>query len=202
VAGKVGPGRPRDRTIDRTITQTTLALLAEDGYRGLTTDAIAERAGVSKASIYRRWSSKQDVVVAAVTSLTQDLTAPDTGSLEGDLTVIVEELVPLHADPATARLIAALLDHLIHSDELAEAVRASTVRERRRVARVVLERGIERGEARADADLEVAIDLLAAPFYFRALITGAPIDSAFARDLVQVVLAWLRPQQPPRRDRS
>lgn len=198
MAGKVGPGRPRDDSIDATITTATLALLTEDGYSGLTTDAIADRAGVSKATIYRRWSSKQDVVVAAVTSLTQDLEAPDTGSLEGDLTVIVEELVPLYADPATARLIAALLEHLVRSDELAEAVRASTVRERRRVTRVVLERGIERGEARADADLEVAIDLVAAPFYFRALITGDPIDTTFARDLVQVVMAWLRPEQRAR----
>jgi AcrR family transcriptional regulator len=198
MAEKVGPGRPRDQSIDATITTTTLALLAEHGYSGLTTDAIATQAGVSKATIYRRWSSKQDVVVAAVTSLTQDLDAPDTGSLEGDLTVIAEELVPLYNDAGTARLIAALLEHLVRSDELAEAVRASTVRERRRVTRFVLERGIERGEARADADLEVAMDLIAAPFYFRALITGDPIDRSFARDLVQVVLAWLGPRQPHR----
>ena len=193
-----GPGRPRDGTVEAAITNATLSLLAERGYTGLTTDAIAERASVSKATIYRRWSSKFEVVIAAVTSLTQDLEAPDTGTLEGDLTVIAKDLVPVYQDPGTARLVAALLEHLVRSDELAEAVRASTVRERRRVTRVALQRGVARGEVRSDCNLEVAIDLLAAPFYFRALITADPIDDAFAQDLVQVVLAWVRPDAATR----
>jgi len=192
-----GPGRPRDRSLDGTITAATLDLLAERGYAGLTTDAIAERAGVSKASIYRRWRTKQDVVVAAVGTLASDLDAPDTGSVAQDLTTIARELVPLYSQPATARLVAALVEHLAHSDELAEAVRASTVRERRRVTRLALERGIDRGEVRPDADLEVAIDLIAAPFYFRALITADPIDETFADNLVEAVLAWLAPPPSP-----
>lgn len=79
-------GRPRDAARDRALLDATLAVLAESGYGGLTTAAVAARAKVSTATLYRRWSSKEDLVIAAASTHTQDLEAqPDTGTLEGDL---------------------------------------------------------------------------------------------------------------------
>lgn len=184
-----GPGRPRDRAAGDAILDATLKLLAEEGYEGLTTDRIAEVAGVGKATIYRRWSSKEEVVAAAAMRLSAEVPTPDTGDLEADLRAIAEGLAAVFAQPATARLVAALLARMPHDPALAENLRQGFLAARRRAAHVVLERARERGEIASGVDLEIAVDLLAAPFYYRMLVTGAPIDRHFADDVVTAVLA-------------
>lgn len=186
-----GPGRPRDPAADEAILRTTLSMLAEDGYDGLSIDRIAARAGVGKATIYRRWASKEEVVAAAARRLSEEVPAPDTGDLRGDLAAIVDGLATVFADPATARLVGALVARMPHDAALASGLREGFLATRRRAARVALERAQERGEVAADADLEVAVDLLAAPFYYRMLVSGAPIDRAFAQRVLDAVLAWV-----------
>lgn len=188
-----GPGRPRDPAADTAILEATLTLLAEHGYTGLTTDAIAATAGVSKATIYRRWSSKQQVVLAAVGSLANRVPAPDTGDLRRDLTAIADGLAAVFSAPATGRLVGALVERLLHDEEMAAALRGGFLTERRAAARTAMVRGRQRGQVRDDADLDTAIDLLAAPFYYRVLITGEPIDAKLAEGVVDVTLAYLRP---------
>jgi AcrR family transcriptional regulator len=191
-----GPGRPRDPAADTAILEATLTLLAEHGYTGLTTDAIAATAGVSKATIYRRWSSKQQVVLAAVGSLANRVPAPDTGDLRRDLTAIADGLAAVFSAPTTRRLVGALVERLLRDEEMAAALRGGFLTERRAAARTAMVRGRQRGQVRDDADLDTAIDLLAAPFYYRVLITGEPIDAKLAEGVVDVTLAYLRP--PPR----
>lgn len=188
-----GPGRPRDRAAGDAILDATLKLLAEEGYEGLTTDRIAAVAGVGKATIYRRWSSKEEVVAAAAMRLSAEVPTPDTGDLEADLRAIAEGLAAVFAQPATARLVAALLARMPHDPALAENLRQGFLAARRRAAHVVLERARERGEIASGVDLEIAVDLLAAPFYYRMLVTGAPIDRHFADDVVTAVLASVSP---------
>jgi AcrR family transcriptional regulator len=190
-----GPGRPRDPALDAAILDATLTLLAENGEAGLTTDALAAAAGVGKASIYRRWSSKDELVLAAVASLAGRVPAPDTGTLRGDLTAIAEGLVQVFSAPRTRRLVGALIGRLVTDDELARRLRSGFLTERRAAARRAMKRGLERGEVRPDVDLESAVDLLAAPFYYRVLITGRPVDDALARDVVEATLTWL--ERPP-----
>jgi AcrR family transcriptional regulator len=190
-----GPGRPRDPAVDAAVLDATLTQLADHGDAGLTTDAIAAAAGVGKASIYRRWASKDELVLAAVASLAGRVPSPDTGSLQGDLTSIAAGLVEVFSEPRTGRLVGALIGRLVADDELARRLRGGFLTERRAAARSAMERGRERGEVRDDVDLGVAVDLLAAPFYYRLLVTGQPVDDALARDVVAATLTWL--ERPP-----
>lgn len=189
MTGEQAPrGRPRDPAAGEAILQATLAVIAEEGYPGLTMDAVASRAGVSKATIYRRWSSKQEVVVAAAEALSQTVTAPDTGTVRGDLEAIADGLVAVFSGPSTARLVGSLLAEATRDQALATALRDGFLQTRRAAARAALARGVERGELDHGTDLDFAVDQLAAPFYYRLLVTGDPIDAGFARSVVDTVL--------------
>lgn len=185
---KLRPGRPRDAAAAGAILAATLALLAEQGYSGLSMDAVASRAGVSKATIYRRWASKQEVVLAAAEALSQAVPVPDTGSVRGDLEAIADGLVAAFNVPDSARLVGSLLAEATRDPALASALRSGFLAVRRGAARAALARGVERREIHADTDLEFAVDQLAAPFYYRLLVTGDPIDPEFARAVVDAVL--------------
>jgi AcrR family transcriptional regulator len=163
--------------------------LARDGYGGLSVDGVAVQAGVSKASIYRRWASKRDLVVAAARDLSRTVPVPDTGDVRDDLAAIVGELARVFAAPGTVGLVAALVSGMAADRELATAFRDGFLSVRRDATRTVLERARERGEISPDLDLDVVIDLLAAPLYYRLLITGDPIDDRFASNLVDAVVA-------------
>lgn len=186
-------GRPRDPGIDVAILTATIAVLSRDGYGGLSVDRIAAAAGVSKATIYRRWESKKDLVVAAAEHLSQAVPVPDTGDIRHDLQMIVAELAHVFAQPRTRGLVAALVSGMADDAELADAVRTGFLLVRRDATRAVLERARARGEIKADVDLAIAIDLLAAPLYYRLLITGQAIDPRFAMHVVEAVVAWIRP---------
>lgn len=190
------PGRPRDPAADEAILRATLAILAEAGYGDLTVERIAERAGVGKATIYRRWDSKDDVVLAAVEQLSAEVPVPDTGDLRSDLTAIAEGLAAVFRAPDAGRLVATLTAQMALTPELANALRGGFLTARRAAARTVFERGRTRGDVRDDLDTDVAIDLLAAPFYYRLLITGDPIDEAFARRVVEAVIRFTAPADP------
>lgn len=188
--------RPRRAAAERAILETTLAVLAEDGYAGLTTDRIAREAGVSKATMYRRWPTKQDVVIAAAQSLAHEVPVPDTGSLRGDLTAIAEGLAAVFAAPRTAALVGALVGQLPHDPGLADALRTGLLAPRRDAARTALRSAAQRGELGRGIDIEIAVDLLAGPFYYRLLLTGDRIDRAFAHAVVDAVLAWVGSPSP------
>jgi AcrR family transcriptional regulator len=188
-------GRPRDPAAGHAILAATIMGLAEDGYAGLTMDGIAERAGVSKATIYRRWPSKEAVVLAAAEHLSAAVPVPDTGTLRGDLDAIAAGLAAVFGSPTTPRLVGALVSEMVREPDLAHALRDGFLAARRSAARAALERAQERGEVPAEVDLEVPVDLLAAPFYYRALITGDPVDDGYAATVVDAVLAWLDSQR-------
>jgi AcrR family transcriptional regulator len=85
------PGRPRDVRADRAILNAALQSFIEDGFKGMSIEGVAARAGVGKTTIYRRWPSKEELIVAAIDSLFEDLRLPDTGDLRADLTSLVEQ---------------------------------------------------------------------------------------------------------------
>jgi len=193
--GTTRRGRPRSAAAGEAILTATLSLLAEGGFGGLTTDAIAARAGVSKATIYRRWNSKEAVVLAALETLASEVPTPDAGSLAGDLAELARGLVAVFSDEKTGGLVGAVVDQMTLSADFAATMRQGFLRARRAAALQVLERARERGELGRDTDLELAVDLLAAPFYYRVLITGAPVDQAFGAQVVYALLAWLEHPQ-------
>src|SRR3954453_5217288 len=143
-------GRPRDPSRDGVIRSAILQLLADVGYGALTMDAVAAQAGVGKATIYRRWRTKEDLVVDTIAELNQVGTAtPDTGTLEGDLRVLLHWLVSEITGPVGAATLS-LLSTVPHQPALAEAFKTGPVSVWRRSFDEVWARAVQRGEVRSE----------------------------------------------------
>ena len=184
------PGRPRDAKRDEAILAATLELLQERGYRGLTIEGVAERAGVGRPTIYRRWSSKPALVVAAmVDSAALALPARDTGSLRGDLLAVQRRQIKLMNSPDNRRVTAGLVADLAADPELGERYVELYLVPRRSAVFQVLQRGVDRGELVADSDFAFIYDVLMGPLFMRAIVWGHPLPPDAAERTVDVVLA-------------
>ena len=170
------------------ILRAALDLVAEHGVSGVTVDAVAARAGVGKATIYRHWGSRARLVHAAISCMKDPLDEPDTGSLPGDLTLLVRQLVKYLNQEHTARVLPSLLDAAVRDAELAE-LRLETIQHRRAAFERVIQRAIERGELPEDVDAQLLIDLVVAPFFYRRLMALSPIRES---DVVPVIDAVLQ----------
>jgi AcrR family transcriptional regulator len=182
------PGRPRSAEAHRAILDAVLVLLAEEGFGRLSIEAVAARAGVGKATVYRRWSSKVSLVIEALDTVASErLSVPDSGSVRGDLTEFLTQLVRTMDGP-DGRLVAPLLEAMSRSPELAEAFRRDLMAPRRDVANEIIRRGIARGELRPDLHSDVALDAPVAIVFHRLLITGEVVDEALVGRVVDQVL--------------
>jgi AcrR family transcriptional regulator len=192
-------GRPREERADRAIPAAALELIAERGVRDLRMDDIADRARVGKATIYRRYRSKHQLVTAAVTALVSEIPVPDTGSTRADLLALMRSAVELYSGSVEAGVMPSLVDAMSRDAELARSVRDGFLAERRAALSTVLERGVERGDLASDLDLELALDVLGGPLFYRLLITGGPIDRHLADGVVELILRGFAPAKPTRR---
>jgi AcrR family transcriptional regulator len=181
-------GRPRDERADRAILAAALELMARDGVREVRIDDVAERAGVGKATIYRRYRSKDELVGAVVAGLVSEIAVPDTGSTRADLSALMRAAVEVYRGSAEAGVMPGLVDAMSRDPELARTVREGFLARRRAALRRVLERGVERGDLRADLDFELALDTLGGPLFYRLLITGGPIDDGLAEGVVDLIM--------------
>lgn len=182
------PGRPHDPRIEPAVLDATLALVGERGVGRLTTDAVAARAGVSKASLYKRWASKQALLRGAAAALVERLEVPDTGTFAGDVRALIAGAVALYAREDDVRAIPALVSEMAFDPELATVIREGLVARRREAVTVLLDRARERGELRESVDDELALDLLAGVVYYRFLITGGALDDALVERLADALL--------------
>jgi AcrR family transcriptional regulator len=191
-------GRRRSDRSHQAIIAATQELLVERGYRALTIEGVAARAGVGKQTIYRWWPSRAALVLEAylVASDRVQLPAPDSGSTTEDVRALIGWIAAVLAEPTGGRVVAGLVGDMQHDPELAEGFRQDVVPPRRQAMLAALERGRERGEVRADADLELAVDTLHGAVFYRLLLSGEPLDAAFAERLSDQVLDGLAP--PPR----
>ena len=183
------PGRPRRQESEDAILNAVMLILASDGYPGLTTDKIASHARVSKSTIYRRWPSKEHMVLAAFV-LTPPLDPKDTGDLEQDLLDIVEQFVRLLRETPLGGALPALMVERLHNPTLAAAFDPIVTR-RREPTRLVLERAIARGELAAALNMELALDLIWGPVMLRALFIAGDVTREALRALVQTILKGL-----------
>ena len=181
-------GRPRSTECDRAILQATLVEYGARGLEALSVDAVAARAGVGKATIYRRYPSKLELVMAAALMLCEE-SAPrlDAESLEHDLREYLGNLARRISDPVFGAAKRALLFDAATNDDLAQMHR-TIVASRREQIFEMLRGAIARGEMRADADLEFAADELSAPLFYRNLLVHSTIDDAY---IDKVVTAFL-----------
>ncbi len=173
-------GRPRSAAADAAIHQAAFELLRDGGFEALSMGAIAERAGVSKATLYRRYASPAEVALGLVAVLDAEaVPVPDTGSVREDLLAVAKGLVRLLKRSAFGEIVAGLVGAAAVDDDL----RSATTRylERRRVVvEDAIRRGILRGELPPDTEPRFVLDLLLGPFYFRHLISHDPLSNAFA----------------------
>ncbi|GFM51806.1 TetR family transcriptional regulator [Pseudomonas cichorii] len=184
-------GRKRDPERDAAILNAAIEVLAESGYDGMTMDMVASRAKAGKATVYRRWSSKAELILDAVSHLKRDQinleSLPDTGTLRGDLLALFK---PDSADEAERkmRVMAGLASVLLQNPQLAEAGNAAIVEPWAVVNRLLMVRSLERGEISASADIDAACQVLPSMAAYRALIQRRPFDLQFLTTMIDGVL--------------
>lgn len=173
----------------------TLELLAERGFQATTMDAIADRSGVGKNTIYRRWSSKEELITDAVRRLTAAADVIASGSAYSVLLEYTQDLERVFAEPFIARLLPGLLGELNRNPEFAAAWADRVVRPRRQAIRERLEQALERGELREGTDPELIADLLVGPPFLRMLFPfGLPdVPERYAEELLQTIWHGIAP---------
>jgi AcrR family transcriptional regulator len=185
------PGRPRDEGAAQAILSATMELMAEVGFAGVTVDAVAQRAGVGKATIYRRWESKERLVLDAISASTEPAPVPATGSVAGDLGVIYGRMAEQLSQPESRSLLMAMVAQATVDDVVRELLTA-LVNQRKEVTRTVLRRAIDDGDLPADCDLDLLIDLLGGAVLHRACIVGRPVGPKTVHRIVSTVLNGAR----------
>ncbi len=193
-----GPGRPRDPEVNKAILKAALRQLAHDGYARMSMDAVASEAGVTKPTVYRRWSSKADLATAALAELQGDERHPSTGSAASDLRVILSSLQRTLFRPDGLAIIGAVMVEERHTPELITLFRERVVHPRRAMLRHVLEKAEARGDLRPDADIDAAVTMLIGSFYAHCL-TGDKMPRTWARRIVNTVWNGIAKAAPPRR---
>jgi AcrR family transcriptional regulator len=188
------PGRRRSVRSHDAIVAATQELLVERGYGALTIEGVAARAGVGKQTIYRWWPSKAALVLEAYLAGSDTVLQPrERGATLPDVRALLHWLIDVLAQPIGGRVVAGLVADLQHDPDLAQGFQRDVVPARRSAMLAALEHGRDRGELRADADLEVAVDALHGAVFYRLLFSGKPLDSEFTKRLAQQVIDGLGP---------
>jgi AcrR family transcriptional regulator len=185
-------GRPRSEKARRAILQAAADLLLEQGMARVSMDVVAERAGVSKATIYRWWPSKERLALDALLEWAAAGSPPrDTGTLRGDLLALVRPWVREVRRRPFGRVIAGLVTEAQSNADFALDYRRHFVEQRREPMRAAFTRAVDRGEAPADLDVDLALDLIYGPLYHRLLHGHAPLTDRFAQAVVDLALTGI-----------
>jgi AcrR family transcriptional regulator len=182
------PGRPRDARADEMIMNASVEVLADKGPSGFTVDEVAARAGCGKATIYRRWPSRANLLLDTAHRMGLEPDLVDTGSARDDLVALMSQLGTKLRETPAGRIMPAVIAEASVNPEM-RAVLGAFVRDRRQRPRAVVIRGIERGQLRPDTDVELLLDLLGGTVFYRELVSGEPADEEFVGRLLDVVLA-------------
>ena|SRR5438270_4058843 len=191
--GKRRPGRPRSEQARLSILRTALEVLGKRGFADLSIEEVADRAGVGKATVYRWWPNKAALIADAFASSTvKNLRFPNTGSVDTDMSQQMCQLVKIFRSPR-GRIVSAILAAGQSDKSIITAFRERFLKPRRQEAYATLERGIHRGELRADTDLDLLLDSLYGPIYMRFLIQHDQLTPSFVDHLCELVLGGARP---------
>ncbi|MGW4847455.1 TetR-like C-terminal domain-containing protein [Nocardia brasiliensis] len=170
-------GRPRDPDRDRALLAAVSEILPEVGYDRLTMDAVAARAGAGRATVYRRWKDKSELVRDAIQALSWDEPLPDTGSLRSDLIAVGA----MYLDPSSQRdsILSAIASAIKRDQQLRETVERVISQPRRAAYAAIVNRACERGEIAAGADTELIADVVPAMIFYRLLDKEEPMEGAY-----------------------
>ncbi|HEX4777276.1 MAG TPA: TetR/AcrR family transcriptional regulator [Acidimicrobiia bacterium] len=181
-------GRPRSPEVDEAILDAAVEAFVDHGLDGLSVDDVAARAGVGKATIYRRYACKVDLVVAAARRCCeQQPHGAETGDLDVDLRAVAHALAVMLDRSIAGRAIPRMVAESSRQPEMRDAQRDFVGRRRAHTIALV-ERAIERGDLRADTDPAVLVDMISGPLFYRHLVTGEHTDAAYVDRLVDSVL--------------
>ncbi len=181
--------RKRSETCRLNILDATCQLLAEKGYLDLTIEEVASRAKAGKQTIYRHWGGKQRLALEAYAhKLAADMQLPDTGALNTDLQAFLGDVLAGFSTVGKAAMLGGLVAEVQSDAELAQTFRESLIATRRKLLQKIFQRAIARGELSPESDLDVLTDVVYGPIWYRLLITGAPLDTAFRDELVRLVV--------------
>jgi AcrR family transcriptional regulator len=195
-------GRPMDASRDSDILDSALDVLAEVGYDGMTIDMVAARAKAGKATLYRRWPSKTELVLDAVACMKNSSidysNLPDTGSLRGDLVAMIKPL-SITDSQKKLKVMAGLVSLLARNPELADVANQVIMAPRIELNRFFLHRAIERGEIPADTDVDLVSMISPSMVTYRTLVMQNPVDREFLLRLIDSVVlpaVGIRPEVP------
>jgi AcrR family transcriptional regulator len=184
-------GRPLDVTRDADILDAALDVLAEEGFDGMTIDMVAARAKAGKATLYRRWPSKTELVIDAVACMkNSDINLdelPNTGTLRGDLLAMMKP-APIRDATQKMRVMAGLVSLIARNPELAEAARNAVIAPRAEINRRFLQRAIDRGEISADIDIPLIASISPSMVTYRTMMLGKPVDRDYLITIVDKLI--------------
>jgi AcrR family transcriptional regulator len=185
--GSSAPGRPRSDQVHQAILQAAMEVLEQEGYRATTIEAIAARAGAGKKTIYRWWSSKAAIILEAlITGAEANAPFLDTGSLKGDLLSYFERSLPGLRDES-GKLLRGLAAEAQLDPEFAREFQRVFIVPRREGLVALLKRAVQRGELAVGTNLDALADMIYGAKWYRFLLYPAPLDDAFAREIVELV---------------
>lgn len=186
-----GPGRPRDEDVRKRVLQAASDLLEEVGFRSVTVDAIAERAGASKATVYRWWPNKASVLIEAFRdAVSPEFPFADTGSLCGDIKTQLRSFSKFLLG-GRGRLLAAFVVGAQEDREVAAALRDYWIAPLRKRGSLVLNRYRQNGELPHNINLDLVQDMMYAPLYYNLLTGYTPISEEYAEMLTRALLDGL-----------
>jgi AcrR family transcriptional regulator len=186
-------GRPRSTECHGAILDSVLQLMQKEGYNAVTIEGVARHAGVGKQTIYRWWGSRAELILEAFANHAADVVpTPDRGSIREDLEVFIaagfKRLFKGYGEIMRGLMADAILD-----PEFNKILREAFILRRRAATKEILRRGIERGEIAKDTDMDLMIDMLFGPVWFRLLVQHAKLDATFARQIIDAVLTAFAP---------
>jgi AcrR family transcriptional regulator len=198
-SGPRSAGRPRSAEADIAILEAATAILAERGLAGMSMEEVAARAGVGKATVYRRWPSRGALALDAFMSeFRSQLPLPDTGTLRGDLLAALRAWSRAVSRTRAGRMLAGLLAEAQRDPQLATAWRERVFDPLRAQHKALVESAARRGEISPDTDADVVLDLIFGAAYHRLLHGHLPLNDRFARQVVDLVMDGLAPAEAPR----
>jgi AcrR family transcriptional regulator len=187
------PGRPRSPQVDQAILAATLDELAEVGYEAMSIEGIAARAGVGKTTIYRRWPSKEALVLAAIRGVQAEAPISDTGNLRADLLTMVSTALALGtSSPLSQKLVFRAATSLAAQPDILQGLLTQLLPARFQDFAHLIERAKARGELRADLNTDVALGMIAGPIFYRWLlgeiVASTPPPADLAEQIVEAIL--------------
>ncbi len=163
------PGRPRDAQASHVILRAALHEFIEQGFAGMSIEAVAIRAGVGKSTIYRWWPSKEALVAAAVNTLYEALEVPDTGRVRDDVIALIRQMHSFITSATAGKVFPRMAGELAAGSSLGRTYMTTVIEPRRQMLVEVMKRGVDRGELRADLDAELAVDSILGSMVFLRL---------------------------------